>query len=432
MEVITTTPLRRRRRNVRLVNASTVVTTRRRRARRRGRATVNVTTSTNRVLAPVGPTVQRIVPVPRIRRRRLGRRGMRLSPDGLAFLKCAFASPDFSVDPGRGIPDEYNGRTVSIKDATTTTVSFAEGKDTYLLVAPVPGYAVFKCEVDIGTQPKSWTGIHYPTYDSNFGPSVYDGAQQTRLSSTNNQFTEFRYASLAIGVYPTSNYMSFVGSIEAYKVDLSLGFTTAAVAGTTEGYQHRAVVNDLKGLEGVTPQSPRDNYAESFIKGVFMMSTDKTGKFDWQPFHYGRGYQNGYPDDNIKQRGIGQEDNSRPLPGLGNLETLVVKVSTPTGAKNTALVKLWNCLELKPQTSSNIYQFSGLSPMHDPVALELYSLVKNRIPVAVCASENAWSWERVLAIIQSIARTTALAPGPLGLVGGGINSVIDGIRGLVV
>jgi hypothetical protein len=144
------------------------------------------------------PSQQRLSRVSRIPRMRPG-----LSEAGLAFLKCAFASPDFSVDPGKGIPDQFHGRTLSIKDCQTTAVSFTANTDTYIVVAPIPGFAYFKAEVPIGGDPTLFVGVPFTTYNTNFGTGT----------DTDNNFSKFRYASLAAGLYPTSNMMQFSGSI---------------------------------------------------------------------------------------------------------------------------------------------------------------------------------------------------------------------------
>lgn len=54
----------------------------------------------------------------------------RLTNDGLAFLKCAFAPPDFSDTQVRGIPDNYRGKTLLKKHrltASTTLFATSDG-----------------------------------------------------------------------------------------------------------------------------------------------------------------------------------------------------------------------------------------------------------------------------------------------------------------
>lgn len=394
-----------------------------RRRRRRNRAVRTATTTTNRVLAVPGPAIQQTRRAPR----RIARR-QAMSEAGMSFLKCAFASADFSVDPGKGIPDCYNGRTVSIKDCFTTNITFPVG-DTYIVVAPVPGYAYFLTTVAAGVQPVTLAGTPFPTYTQNFGNTT--GTDATAEMATNS-FAAYRYASQAIGIYPTSNYMQFAGSVSVWHADLTLGINYANVVPTTTPPAGIDVnYHVISGLQSVNPLVPRDSYNESFIKGAYSVATDMTGEFEWNEFKYGRIFSTtvGTIPEHVS---LVEQDAAHALTGLGNTCSIIVKVSTPTGAVNSALVRVWNCMELKPRTDSALFQFSGVSPAHDQAALEMYRMVKNRIPVAVPASENSFSWERVLKIIQDISSAVAFIPGPVGAIGTGVNAIANGISQLVL
>lgn len=336
------------------------------------------------------------------------------------------------MDPGKGVPDKYNGKTIAIKDCFTTSVTFAAAQDTYIIVAPIPGYAYFTATVATGAQPATFTGVPFPTYASNFGNT--SNANVPALDETSGfRYSEYRYASLAAGLYPTSNYMNFAGSVSVWKIDVTLGTGAVSIIpdavppATVEALWHNAY-----GLESITSQAPRDNYTESFIKGAFAIATDKTGDFEWQEFKANGAYYTTRDDTSPNYRVLNAASASTSLPGYGNTETIVIKVSSPTGAVNSAILKVWNCLELKPRSDSNIYQFSGVSPQHDPIALEYYAMVKNRIPVAVCASENAWSWERVYKIITTLSGALSVVPGPIGMVAGGVGAIATGIHNLVM
>nr|WPR18562.1 MAG: peptidase A6 family protein [Chemarfal virus 238] len=349
----------------------------------------------------------------------------RLSESGLAFLKCAFASPDFSVDPGKGIPDQFHGRTLSIKDCFTTAVSFAPGTDTYIIQAPVPGYAYFKAQVPIGTDPLKFTGVPFPSYETNFGTG----------SATTNKFSKFRYASLASGIYPTSNMMQFSGSIQVWRVDLNLAeqLQTSAVVGAVDA---SLVGKRIQGMQGIVSLAPRDNYSDSFIKGAYTFAFDKSQDFTWQDFVAASDYceiGTVVPVAATTRQLIAENiaGNLKRLTGLGNTNTIVYKVSTPTGAVNTAILRFWNCVELQPDTNSALFQFSGISPPHDPVALELYHNLKMRFPVAVPCSENSKFWDTVLRAIEQASKIGMLFPGPLGVISGGINTVAGTIQGMM-
>nr|NP_740720.1 mature capsid protein beta [Pariacoto virus] len=354
---------------------------------RRNKARKVVSRST--ALVPMAPASQRTGPAPRKPRKRNQAlvRNPRLTDAGLAFLKCAFAAPDFSVDPGKGIPDNFHGRTLAIKDCNTTSVVFTPNTDTYIVVAPVPGFAYFRAEVAVGAQPTTFVGVPYPTYATNFGAGSQNG-----LPAVNN-YSKFRYASMACGLYPTSNMMQFSGSVQVWRVDLNLSeAVNPAVTAITPapGVFANFVDKRINGLRGIRPLAPRDNYSGNFIDGAYTFAFDKSTDFEWCDFV--RSLE--FSESNVLGAATAMKllapggGTDTTLTGLGNVNTLVYKISTPTGAVNTAILRTWNCIELQPYTDSALFQFSGVSPPFDPLALECYHNLKMRFPVAVSSREN--------------------------------------------
>jgi hypothetical protein len=335
-------------------------------------------------------------------------------------LKCAFASPDFSIDPGQGIPDRFNGLVLPTKDCFTTDIGFTAGKDTYILVAPVPGYAYFRLETDLGTAPLgNFVGVPYPTYDTNYGLTQSNVGGASAIMN----FSKFRYASLAAGIYPTSNNMQFSGGISVWKIDMSLDtilqpvtFTDLSAVTQYTGGQ----IKVINGLQGVVGSPPRDNFSTSFINGMFTYAVDRTGAFEWSDYVVGQTQYN----DNVLNSAATRSlfyDGTRPLPGLGTTNTIVIKISTPAGAVNSAFLKVWSCLENQPQTSSALYQFANESPPHDPFALEVYSRVKNVLPVAVVAADNAKFWQNVVNMFRQITGAASILPGSIGQIARGMH-----------
>jgi hypothetical protein len=349
-----------------------------------------------------------------------------LSENGLAFLKCAFAAPDFSVDPGKGIPDRFHGRTLSIKDCNTTSITFTPGKDTYLIFAPVPGYAYFKAEFNNGAPPDGpYLGEPFPTFQTNFG----NGAD------VNNKFSKFRYASMNVGLYPTSNMMQFSGSVQCWRVDLNLAETLKQVTTTSPAVSDSSfVLKRIQGLQGVQTLAPRDNYSNSFIKGLYTFAFDKTEDFQWQDFCSATYYQQvgGANGGGSAQKSLEAKDASTALTGLGNTNSIVIKVSTPEGAINTAVLRVWNCIELQPDTNSGLYQYSGVSPELDQLALDLYTNLKMRFPVAMPCDENSKFWETVLRTMNQVFAAGSFLPGPYGIISGGLHTATTALSGLVL
>lgn len=400
-----------------------------RRNRRANRVVSQRKTTTTTALVPIAPPMQRTTRIPR----RIPKPMIhpKITEAGLAFLKCAFASPDFSVDPGKGIPDEYTGRTLAIKDCSTVPLEFSgatAATDTYIVIAPVPGYAYFRADVPQGTLLDHSTplvGVTYPTYATNFGTGPNN---QLRV----NNFSRFRYASLAAGLYPTVNYMQFNGSVQVWKIQASLGSASSQVTGSADLQDYMSL--HAFGLQGITPIAPRDNYSQSFIKGMYSFATNQEPDFEWCEFQYAGSYSSVGPRSTSVATGTQTlvSDGTYNLTGLGNLETIVIKVSTPSGTTNTALLKTWNCIELQPNTNSSLYQFSGTSPFLDPIAIQMYNIMKNRYPVAVCCEENAKFWENVLKVLQATLRAGSFIPGPAGIISGGLSTATDALAALVL
>lgn len=368
------------------------------------------------------PAQQRVLPrrTRRSRRSKLTRKiAPAISQAGVDFLKCAFASPDFSVDPGQGIPDNYNGRVVPIKDALTSSLDFTAGKDTYLLIAPIPGYSYFKCEVDPGMPPDSFVGVDYTTAETNFG----------RIARTLN-FAKFRYASMSAGLYPTSNSMQFSGGISCWKIDLSLLDLVNDTPVSDTVTIANNVTRRITGLEAIVAQAPRDNYSASFIYGVYTAAVDNT-EFKWSDFQSAHYYDNNNDPTGEDQTRTITWNNNFPLRGLGNMQAIVIKVNTPTGAINTAMLKTWACMECQVKTDSTLYQFAKVSPAYDETALTLYRSIANSLPVACTAAENRGTWAKIRSIISGTLTVASLTlPGVGGMVAAGANGVFNLASGL--
>nr|WRV02106.1 coat protein precursor [American nodavirus pp9ad] len=359
----------------------------------------------------------------RARRNRRRGRGMnmaalsRLSQPGLAFLKCAFAPPDFNTDPGKGIPDRFEGKVVTRKDVLNQSISFESGKDTFILIAPTPGVAYWSASVDAGSFPTSTTTFrttNYPGFTSMFGNTA---------TSRSDQVSSFRYASMNVGIYPTSNLMQFAGSITVWKCPIKLSTVQFPVA--TEPATS-SLVHSLVGLDGVLAVGP-DNFSESFIKGVFSQSACNEPDFEFNDIL--EGIQT-LPPSNVEIGSTGQpftlsagNENTSGIVGWGNMDTIVIRVSAPTGAVNSAILKAWSCIEYRPNPNAMLYQFGHDSPPLDEVALQEYRTVARSLPVAVIAAQNASMWERVKAIIKSSLAAASNIPGPIGVAASGISGL---------
>jgi hypothetical protein len=376
-------------------------------------------------------------------------RGPQLSPAGVNFLKCAYASPDFNIDPGQGIPDLFNGKSLGRKDVISAPIAFTANTDTYLVVMPTPGVAYWTFSVAAGTALTSantvLTPVLYPGFDTLFGAAATGQAER----STN--VTAFRYASMTAGLYPTSNMMQFAGSIQVWKVPIRY----------TEEVRRRALQTTpvssvdftlpaLAGFEGIGRVS-NDNYSESFIKGCYTLSTNNGDDFEFreitdgiQSLPGGVGATAGDVTGTSMFGSLRLDTSTQSTPagipagvgpvffGFGEMDSIIIKVTSPTGAVNSAIFKTWACLEMKPNANSALYQYAGHSPDHDSNAIEMYRQVARRLPMAVPCEKNADFWLFVRNIIKSLAAVASYVPGPIGLVGAGIGGAIAGIEAMTI
>lgn len=352
---------------------------------------------------------------------------MKLTGHGLDFIKCAFASPDFNTDPGKGIPDDFQGKVLVKKHVLTQSITFTENKQTLILVAPIPGMAFWKAEIDSGASfgGQSLSGVAYPGFTQLFGSSADDLASNV---------TAFRFASMAVGIYPTSNQFQFSGSVQAFKLPLKevMNSFTKPI-GTDPVTELDVTTRIVSGLEGLDSM-PADNFSGSFIDGVFSQSTCNEPEFEFRPIVEGYDV---VPTTNVTLAQAGQfaalsSGPTGAYTGMGDMDAIALLIETPTGAINTAVIKVWSCVEYRPNTNSTLYEFAGDSPQRDPVALDAYRAIAKEIPVAVRADQNATFWERVKRILGAGLNFASSLPGPVGQVATGVRGLADAIHSMLI
>ena len=347
-----------------------------------------------------------------------------LSKAGENFLKCAYASPDFSVDPGQGIPDGYEGKALMRKEVYTNSVGFTANTDAFFLVMPTPGISYWRCSVPVGTYPLQttvWTPVYNSSFQSLFGtPTDQTVDTPTNPVERDTNVTKFRYVSNTFEITPTSNFMQYAGSITVWKfpVTLSETFRTTGVG----ALQDQIVELAFNGLSALTQVSP-DNKPFKFIDGAYSVAVNTETNWEFQSVRSGITRMPGLSESATNNITWGSFLGD--IIGMGDLQSMVFRVSSPTGSVNSAIIKSWSCVEYQPNPSSAYYQFAGKSPAHDPVALKLYRQIALKVPVAVCVAENDGFWtDRVVPILKSIlgaARVVGNVIPPVGLAVSGID-----------
>lgn len=340
-------------------------------------------------------------------------RGSPLTPAGLAFLKCAFAPPDFTSTQVQGIPDRFRGNSLLKKHRFNSSVAFMNNVDTYYVLAPAPGIAYFSCTVPAGVLPLDttiWTGMYYSDFTSLFG---------NNSSETANVVTAFRFVSNHFELVPTVNQMTWSGSVSSWKIPLRVYIAARFSTGHANQYT-------VTGLQGVTSTNS-NRFVGQFNDGVYGGCFSSSPDFDFCDVL--ENVQN-VPTD-LDTGDFGQLQTTNSIPGFDNgFESMVVKISGVT-ATQTAILRTWSCVEYLPSPNSSIYEYSTTSPPEDATAMRLYREICLSLPVGVPYRDNADFWKRVLSIIRAISGTTSAIPGPIGMMSGGLHAITSGIADLM-
>jgi hypothetical protein len=359
---------------------------------------------------------------------RLPRNAVRqgLSSAGRRFLACAFAPPDFNNDPGVGIPDEFDGKVLMRKHVLTTAIAPTANKQTLYIIAPTPGIAYFSAETTIGNSfgAVDFTGVAMPGYSTLF-PTT---------GNSNANVTAFRYASMCAGLYPTGNLTQMAGSIQVYKAKLSLTRNYLQLSFATS--PPVAVPMDTPAIEGLeaVDNVPSDNFSVNFAEGCFSQSVNNQPEFEFLPIT--EGYAN-LPLGSLTRAQAGMytallAPSTTTINGLGSMDAIMILVTSPASSVNAAILKVWSCVEYKPNSASTLYEFCTQSPSHDPTALAAYRGVASSIPVAVRAVENANFWNRIKMLLNKVLGATSYIPGPVGAASAGINAATNAIAEMFI
>lgn len=338
----------------------------------------------------------------------------KLTSDGVSFLKCAFAPPDFAVNKLAGVPDTYEGNSLVKKHRLIAPEAFTSGRDYYIWLAPVPGVAYMVLQVASGapvTSIDTWTVHRYSDYNSMFGTNATG-------SDSANKVTQFRFVSNHIEMVPTVNQMQWSGSIQAFKVPAQIGVRTKPGMSAEDCYS-------VTGLEAVNSTNS-NQFCGPFFNGVYAGCFSANCKFDFQRVVEGMG-----PAIPLTVDPVGDFTQiAGRIPGMDNgFESLIVKVSGLT-TNCTAILKTWACVEYQVQANNDLYEYQTASSV-DPVAMDVYKKLVSELPIGVGFMDNESFWRRVLQLIKGISGGLSFVPGPYGLVAQGVNTITNGIDQLL-
>jgi hypothetical protein len=341
----------------------------------------------------------------------------RISPEGMSFLKCAFAPPDFQASSLGGVPDDFRGPSLTKKHRMTFPINMNASTDYYFILAPVPGIAFYWVGLPSSTTPgptSYFTAVPYPDFTQMFGATA---------NTTTQMVTKFRYVSNHIELIPTTNQTSWSGNIQAWKLPLAFITRPPSAEGSDRD------LFSITGLDGIVSAS-QQSYVAPFNMGIFSGCYSSSPLFQFTPLT--EDVLNGNVPEVIGPADWGQFGGSgTPFTGFDNgFESVVVKVSGISASLNdSAVLKTWSCVEYQVNPTSVLSSFVSLSPC-DPYSLQLYREIICNLPIGVPYMENDGFWDRVMKIIDQVTTATSFIPGPIGALSQGINLTNKAIGGM--
>lgn len=341
-----------------------------------------------------------------------------LTQDGLAFLKCAFAPPDFANSRLSGVPDDFNGKSLVKKHRYVQAITFIPGNDAYILVLPTPGYAYWTASVAAGTPILASTIFQGIPYSDT--ATIFDG-NGVAGQSTADIVDKFRFVSQHFEMVSTTNAMSWTGNIQVWKMPVQLGVRNSSSA---------ADIYTVTGIQG-TNATNADQYTAPFNMGVYSAAYNTGASFHFSQILEG---VNIIPVTPVAGQTFGVLSAANiGFTGFDNqFDSICVKVSgIGANTLDTAIIKTWACVEYQVVTGSLLYEYQSFSSC-DERALKLYRQIINNLPVGVSVDDNEAFWKRVLGIIRRISGGLAFVPGPYGVVAGGVNTIASALEELTM
>jgi len=344
-------------------------------------------------------------------------KGVKISREGMAFLKCAFAPPDFGESLATGVPDSFEGTSLVKKHRYVVSQSIPAATDRYILLLPVPGIAYYQLDMPAGSAPVSnsvFTGYKYTDFDSMFGTP--DGTQTADIVN------KFRFVSNHIELVPTVNAVSWTGSIQCWKLPIQLAMK--AIIG--------AASYTITGGQGVNATNP-NQYTGPFNNGVYCGAYSSGQSFSF----------NSIIEDLVAVPSVSSSSDFLRLdygasglnpdiactPGFDNdFESVIIKISgAGNNAANSYILKTWACVEYQVVPGSPLYEYQSLG-CRDDAAMQVYKRVIRELPVAKTYMDNDTFWQHVLNIIRMISGGLSYIPGPYGQIAGGVNAAAAGLQ----
>lgn len=306
------------------------------------------------------------------------------------------------LDDFQGIPDTHEGRVIVKKHTYTGTFTASATNDSYIILLPMAGYAYFTGTRAAGTGVMTLTGQKYSDFSTLF-PSTAE----------NSVVSAFRIASNVIELIPTVNATSWSGSIQVWKAPI-----------TFIGWLASPPAPQIAGFDAVDSTKPQT--VLPFNHGCYVPT---------------RNIDNNYPFASILQNcalSTLTADGSASamtfaggnVTGFGTQEAVFIKIPA-SSTNNTAIVRVWSCVEYAVSPTSALYEYSRLSAPYDPLALALLSRFMNEHCCAVPYYDNDTFWKTFMSWAKTILHGISFVPGPVGEISGALGTIAEVVDALI-
>jgi hypothetical protein len=154
--------------------------------------------------------------------------------------------------------------------------------------------------------------------------------------------------------------------------------------------------------------------------GVYSVTAPADPIMPWVPIVFDTPYTNISP--LSTNRSITFTNSGLNYLGMGKHEVVLIKLpAVSTASVNSGILRTWACVEFQVNSNSILYDYSRISPPHDPLALELARRFIHENPSAVPFYDNDTFWQRVNAWIIKTTGVLRLIPGRVGAAAGAVN-----------
>jgi hypothetical protein len=358
---------------------------------------------------------------------------MPITQTGAAYLKTATAAPDFDNTDCRGIPDDYSGKSVTIKDMWSETISVAAGAKMFIIVPPVPGVTCFTHTLAAGAVFLS--NDQFAGRASPLIANLFDQAAVARVAgdvggTNTNKVDQGRCVSLSAELVAMDNPFNSFGTIQSFRTPLACvetpqEFNVAPIRGAEKVVTGMDSVVRL-GSRGTTNAS--NAYFQPARHGVYNVSMRGPEEALFWPID---------DTESAQETHVAWVGAQAPGP-VGNcvrfigpsvlwdraFDSIVFIIDVPAGAPTQTFgFKIWKEFEFKPTFNSFAYQLAGNSAPYDPSALALYKQMARVLPVAVAAKDNPDFWDSILKAVNLGSGLLQGLPGLGGVIARGVHGV---------